>query len=199
MADPLVTVAYTETLLGRALTPAEDARMGLLIDAASARFRREAGGQLITAGTSTHRVPVGRGCRLKAAAFPQIPIVSVSSVTTTAGVDVLFLWDGVTLQYTPPYGYPTNGSGFVSTAIDILYDHGYDPVPDDVQGAVANMALRAFGTAPSDGALTGETIEGYSYQRGSTGAAGPIGMLPEEARVARGYRRPLGTIWAMPA
>lgn len=199
MADPLVTVSYVETLLGRALTPAEDARMGLLIDAASARFRREAGGQLITAGTSTHRVPVGRVCQLRAAAFPQLPVTAVTGVATTTGTAISFLWDGLVLQYTAPYGYPTNASGFSATGVDITYDHGYDPGPDDVQGAVANMALRAFGTAPEDGALTGETITNYSYQRGSTGAAGPVGMLPEETRVARAYRRPAGTVWALPA
>ena len=37
-----------------------------------------------------------------------------------------------------------------------------------------------------------ETVEGYSYQTGIVGAAGPVGLLPDEKLALTRYKRPHG-------
>ena len=47
-----------------------------------------------------------------------------------------------------------------------------------------------------EGALQSESIQSYSYTVGSAGAAGPLGLLPDEKATLDRHRQPvLGTVW----
>lgn len=77
--------------------------------------------------------------------LPELPVVDVVSVTV----------DGVVLD--PDSDYEWSDKGILRRrgrwpdayrSVDVVYDHGYDPVPDDIQWAVAEHAAIALSRRP---------------------------------------------------
>lgn len=190
----LADVEDVEAVLGRTLTSAESDRMELLLAAASARFRAEAGGREFTAGESTLRLRVTDG----RVTLPQRPVTAVTSVHTVAADDATgpavgtWAWDGLsTLTVGDWAGLQINAPELDDpvSVVEVVYTHGYAEVPDDVRWAVASMAARVLSTAASGTGIESETIGGYSYRLGSAAGSGALGMTPDEQRIARRYRR----------
>jgi hypothetical protein len=68
----------------------------------------------------------------------------------------------------------------------VTYSHGYNPVPDDVRFAVADIAARRYGGGVSGGLLQSESIGSYSYSyRAPDGA---YGLPSAEVAVFKRYR-----------
>lgn len=174
--DPLATVSDLQSRLPQTLSPEDQDRAEVLLRDASARVRREAGGQEISARESTARLAVCCGL----VTLPQYPVTAVGSVQTVDGDDVDVTWDGSLLTV-----YAAGG-----TYVDVTYTHGYDPVPDDIVALVCQIAGRALSTPPTSSGVTQETLGAYTYGIGSAAASGPLGMLDEEKATARAYRRP---------
>lgn len=116
------------------------------------------------------------------------PVISVSKVE--------ILTDRTTDTWTElasnPYWYPTTrlaqvafgGSylpyGATNDSIRITYTHGYDPVPDEVAGAVANAAARMMNTPPG-------IVSDHVGQRSTNYRADDF-FTGFELMVLRGYR-----------
>lgn len=190
MADPLAEVSDLEDRLGVSITDTDQAT-AILTDA-SAAVRDAAYGQLISAGTSTVWLKVRRGF----VRLPQRPVTAVTTVVDEHNNAVPHSWlgdDRLRLDYgdainaweIEPYRNPLG-------EVKVTYNHGYTAgnVPDLVVAIVCNVALRALGRDPRDGGISQENIEGYGYQIGSVGAAGPVGLLPEEKLRLESFFRP---------
>lgn len=103
--------------------------------------------------------------------LPQRPVTAVTGVTDLSGSVVDFYWDGAQLV------------GTITAPVKVTYTHGWpagDPVYDTVTAVVCNMVARALGRSPEDGSVSQESIAGYSYTVGVIGAAGALGLLPDE-------------------
>jgi len=191
MSDPLATLPQLERFLGRPLTADEALRADDLIVYASATVRAYTG-QTITQETTTQRLRVRCGQVL----LPQAPVSSITSVMTVWGTPtaVPYAWDGGQILYVgaswldrfdvePLFvGQPVK--------VDVEYEHGYETIPEAVTSVVLQIVTRALGRHPEDGGITQEAIDGYSYQIGSTAAAGPTGLLPAESAVLDALRGP---------
>lgn len=191
----LATADDVATVLGRDLTTDEENRVDGLLDAASARFRREARQHISTAQTALV-LPVRHG-RVR---LPQRPVVSVDTVRAVAGdgtpATTIAAWtfDGVDLVTVADWwAVQLNAAAPQEPGtVHVTYSHGHDPVPDDVAYAVAGMTARAL--APTAVGVTSETIGGYTYRLGPAAEAGALGMTDDEKAVARSYRRTTGTV-----
>lgn len=194
--DPLALVADLEATLGRALTTEEAARADALLASASARVRVECR-QDLTAATSTVRRRVIEGV----VRLPQRPVTDVTDVKRPDGTALTFNWPGlghVQVWLLAPL------DDFVDVpwppheldVVDVTYDHGYTEIPAELVAVTVNIALRALGQKPTDGGTSKETIQSYSYERGTVGAAGPLGLLPDERELCKRYAagRGVGTV-----
>lgn len=189
---PLATVDDVAARLGRTLTDADETRVEALLADVSGTVRAYTGQQFVevsgdtvtlrphaatdaVAGTWTWERNIVGGFIVK---LPQRPVTAVNSVADSDGNPVGYDWPGL-------------DDVWVSTARPVVvdYDHGTDEVPADVIAVVCQIVGRAFGAPAEDAGLIGETIGGYSYQRGGAAGAGPAGMLPDERRVLDRYRR----------
>jgi len=91
-------------------------------------------------------------------------------------VAVTYEWDGLQVVAVP------SGTG----ALDVTYSHAFDAdVLASVAGVVATIAARAYGHPLEAGAVTSESVQGYSYSTGSAAASGGFGLLPAEHRKLR--------------
>jgi hypothetical protein len=191
----LATINDVLLRLGRDITSAELQRLDVLLTDASSRVRRYCDGQTFTQATTTERLPIGNGI----IRLPQRPVVSVASVTAATGGGVTFQWNGLDEVYVYGYGSFLPGSFSVEpwvvppTVVDATYTHGYAPIPDDIVGVVCAVVMRALGRSPTEGALTSETIQGYSYSVGAAGAAGAFGLLDDERDTLDAYKRRVGS------
>lgn len=185
MAD-LVTLQDIMELTGVSYDPNQVTRINSLIKGASARVRRYLGREL-TKGTYTFKTK-----DLTSNHLPETPVESITSVIdNNSGFGALHYWDGLDLIDIYRSGYETVeyiSMNPVITTFTVTYVGGYTVIPDDIKHVVMSMVLRAFGVDPTDGGKTGESIQGYSYQTGMIGAAGPSGMLPEEIATIDVYK-----------
>ncbi len=175
--------------------PTDTARVEFLLDAVSEAVRRYTG-QTFTRETTTDRLRV-KGGRIR---LPQRPVNAVTAVETPAGValaeNTTWSFDGLETVYVPCrvwadlYAPPL----LPADMLDVTYDHGYTTIPADVVGIVCGVVMRVIGTPAETGGLIGETIQGYSYQRGSVASAGAVGLLAEEKRALDVFRRHGGSI-----
>ena len=188
----LATTDDLEVRLGRALTSEETTKAeGLLADT-SANVRGYTG-QSFTEETTTQRVKIRNGFVL----LPQRPVTAVDTVENTSGTAVSFTWDGLERVYVPaqvPDSFSWEPYRAPLSLVDVTYTHGYETVPADIVGVVCGVTLRALGQDPMDGGTTQESIDGYSFSRGTTGAAGGFGLLPDERVVLDRYRRQFGSV-----
>lgn len=176
------------------LSEAQKARVAFLLVDASARVRRYCQGQQFTKSTTTERLQVRNG----RVVLPQRPVLAVTSVQVLgSAVSTTFIWEGLDSL---AVGANTFGSfgwepfRFGLTVVDVTYEHGYDPIPDDIIGVVCSIVLRSLGQSPTATGVTSETLGGYSYTTGTIGAAGPFGLLPDERETLDAYRREAGFV-----
>lgn len=191
MSD-LATVDDLEARVKFGTLTADDLTIAVaLLADASAKVRAEAGGQQFTATTWTD---VWCKVRRGMIRLPQRPVTAVTTVKDENNNPLTFQWlgdDRVRLSASSlnaweiePYRNPLG-------EVKVTYTAG-GTVPDVVVAVTCNVVLRALGRDPRDGGLTQESVEGYAYQTGSIGAAGPVGLLPEEKLTLARYRRPHG-------
>lgn len=159
-------------------------------------------GQTITEATTTDRLRIIHG----RVTLPQRPATAVSAVADIDGNALSYEWDGLQ-RIDIPAGTLTESSFDIEetnlTVVDVTYTAGYSSGDelDAVAGIVANVAARAYGTAPESGGRTQESIGAYSYSVGTMAAAGGWGLLPAEKdmlrRIVGGAKR-AGTIYTAP-
>lgn len=202
MAD-LATAADVEARLGRQLTDEEEARVPALLADASALVREFTGQQLdaITGDTIVLR-PVGSLLRL-----PQRPVTAVTSVSavgpdgSSVGALSGWTWDGrdkVDLTWAQRAGsWPTTWRDPLPDTYQVLYDHGYDPLPHTVMSTVCAMVLRTLLSPSMTPGMVAERIGSYNYQlQQGSGAVGASVVLTEddEKSLRRYGPRRFGTI-----
>lgn len=202
MAD-LATVADLEARLGRELTEEEAARAAAMLADASALVR-DFTRQELTAVTGDAIVlrPVGVLLRL-----PQRPVTAVASVSavgsdgSTVGALTGWSWDGrdkISLSCAGPSGsWPPGWRGPGPDTYQVLYDHGFDPVPPGVVAVVCAMVLRTLLSPSLTAGMVAERIGSYNYQLqqggGAPGATVVMTAADEKALARYGPRRS-GTI-----
>lgn len=181
----LATDSDLEARLGRDLTDDEAARATAVLEDVSNSVILWTG-QKFERDTYLLRTRVKRGY----VRLPQRPVHDVDSVTDRFDNAIGFTFDGIDRVYVNCFcsGRPP------IQVVDIAYDAGPDEVPSPIVGVVCSIALRTLGVNPTEGAVTREAIDGYSYSIGSAGGAGSYGLLPDEYRILRPYRRVGGTI-----
>lgn len=122
--------------------------------------------------------------------LPQRPVHTVDSVKDRFGEDVEYEFDGIdrihvtTLVWSgrPPL-----------QVVDIEYDAGPETVPPVIVGIVCQIVLRTLGRAPTDGAVTSESIDNYTYRLASASGSGSYGLTEDEMRTLDSFRRVGGT------
>lgn len=186
-----------ELRLGRSFTASENLRISSLITDASASIRNYMR-QEVTAATTTVLLRV-RGGKIR---LPQRPVTAVSAVVNDNGDPVLYQWWGddtvwVGSNVPDSFAWEPWRNGYI--ALTVTYDHGSDPVPDDIVGVGCSIVTRALGREPADAGITSESIAGYSYSLGSAAAAGAFGMLQAERDILDTYKRVGGVINTAPA
>lgn len=181
-----------DRLPGGIPTGSEERVTALLADA-SATVRKFTG-QEFTAGERTLEiVKIRRGI----ARLSQRPVTAVSAVEDHNGNALTFTHLGddrveIAPQVFDAWSMEPYRNRLAE--VRVTYSFGYDVIPDDVIAVVCNMVARALGKDPRDGGIMQESIEGYSYQLGSAGAAGAVGLLPDEERALSVYGRTVGAI-----
>jgi hypothetical protein len=194
----LATEHDVEERLGRSLTTSESERLGALLDDVTAAMQNYTGR---TFASQTHVLRTRVRSRYSGIRLPQRPVTAVTTVKAinydgTLGATLAgWRFDGIDTLYVAGPGTVINATTWARpAAVEIAYTAGYAESPADLVGIVCAVALRALGRAPLEGGLTSETIDGYSYSVGSTGAAGPFGFLPDERAVLDTYRLSAGSI-----
>lgn len=194
---PLMTAEDVEARLGRPLTPAEAARIDALLADASSAIRSYTRQTISAVADDAVRLQVRR----THVRLPQRPVTALDAVSDPNGNPCLYRWNGFDIIHVA--GNVIDTFAWVPWVtgmpyVDVVYDHGYDPIPDDIVGVGCSMVSRALGRDPIDAGITSETIAGYSYSIGSAAAAGGFGMLPTEREVLDAYRRVGGWVDQLP-
>jgi hypothetical protein len=199
-AEPLATIDDLIERLGRDLTTAEAPRAAAALLDASASVRRFTR-QHFTRATSTERLKISTGHRIR---LPQRPVVSITSIVTVTGtaedgIAVSYTWDGLDDLCV------WNDIGSINASnprwpgrrvVDVTYVHGYLQVdmPDDIVGITCQVAARALGRKPDESGITSETVPDYAYTVNAAAVAGPFGLLADEKEALEVYRRPAAPI-----
>lgn len=196
MAD-LFTSTDVVARLGRTLTSSEAAKIAALIKDASASIRNYTHQTISQVTGDVVRVPVRNG-KLR---LPQRPVTAVSNVSNTAVSPLYYQWIGDdTISVGPTginaFGWEPYRIGLMT--VQVTYDHGYVPIPDDIVGVGCSIVMRALGREPTDAGITSESIQGYSYSLGAAGAAGAFGLLQAEKDVLEGYKKSGGQVQTAP-
>jgi len=175
VADQLLAEAGdVVALAGRSLTTEEAEKVVGVLTKLSGLFRRAAGDQQFTAGTSTVRL------RAYAATvwLKQHPVVSVDQVLTDDGNPVTFKLVGQTLT--------------VDTAerfVTVTYTHGGD-VPDVVRTTIADAARQVLQIAPeAREGVTQQTSSVFSRSYAQWALGGQTRLSPDDVALAKSYRR----------
>lgn len=132
---PLANPADLATRLGATV---DDPKLVLALRLASGRFRGQTNNPitLVTGDTVTLDAAGTRVLLL-----PATPVVNVTSVTIQ-GVPVEFEWSrrgAIRVDSPMPDAW---GS------VQVVYDHGWDPIPDDVQDVVLEQAAAIYAVLP---------------------------------------------------
>lgn len=191
MAEPLTTVGDVAARLGRDFTASEVGRLWALVEDVSAAVRGFTGRRFATGPVTVRsRVVDGR------VAVPDRGLTAIVSVATVAGVVVPFAWDGLGPVDVTGAGLPSaNWAAPSVQVVDVTYTTA-GAVPDEVRGLCAQIVVRSLGRDPLEAGLQQESIAGYSYTVGASGAAGPFGLLPDERAALTRWRLPaIGTVW----
>jgi hypothetical protein len=111
--------------------------------------------------------------------LPHYPIIAVQSVTVDGVATTDYTRIASTLYRIVGFG----GVSAYAAAVVVTYTYGYTAVPDDVKGAVLEMAAQAY--ANPERAVR-EQVDDYVVQRVPT--AGGVGLTSYAATVAARYR-----------
>lgn len=172
----LASITDVEDGLGRSLTSEEQARAVVLLDRASAVFRKRAR-QPFQAGTSTVRLRSRAGT----VRLPYAPVTDVTAVTEDDGTAVTdWEWEAGQVVTCLPCGW-----------LHVTFDHGHDTIPADVVGAVSGMVERALSASPAANAgATMETTGPFQVQYAAWAIGGQVLLSPADKAVADSYRLP---------
>jgi hypothetical protein len=161
MAEPLADPAELATSLGVA---ADDPKLLWALNAASRRFR----------GAVRHSVSLVEGDAFvldangqKSVLLPAAPVIAVSSVELDGEV----LVDGTDFEWSTD-GYLRRLGGCWPDrlrCIEGVYDHGFDPVPEDIQEVVIDQARAMYRIDPG---VQSKTVGGQSVTFGTQAAIG---------------------------
>ena len=200
----LASQADLESRLGRALTPAEEARVEALLADASALVRAFTGRSFTLTEDQeiTLRAVGGR------ILLPQTPVIEVTRITAVGGSDALpdftvadWTFDGIDTVHIGsgacvinlPEAWWDSEDGYPGT-YRVVYSHGDATVPADVLSVVCAMALRPLTTPKMVGGVVSETIGSYSYRLDAAGGGLGVAMTAEDRKVLNRYRRKATTI-----
>lgn len=111
--------------------------------------------------------------------LPRYPVIAVQSVTVDGVAVTDYTRIGSNLYRIAGYG----GTSPYAATVVVTYTYGYTTVPDDVKGAVLEMAAQAYDNPTR---LAREQIDDYVAQ--SPSGAGGVGLTPYAATVAGRYR-----------
>lgn len=180
MAEPLADVGELAASLG---VPASDPKLLWALNAASRRFRGAVRHPVSFVPADTVTLD-GNG--LESLLLPAAPVVAVQSVT----LEGVGLVDGV--------DYEWSESGFLRRldarwpdrlrCVRVVYDHGYDPVPEEVQEVVVDQARAMFSIDPG---VQTRQVGGQSVTFGVQAAIGVTAQWTaavERYRLNRGDR-----------
>jgi hypothetical protein len=185
----LATAADVSTMLGRALTADEQARVSSLLELASAACRAEARQEFTSQTYTTITRPVGGLIRLG-----QRPVSSITSVKLinddgTVGTGVAgWTFDGVdTVNVGDITGLVINGpEDWEPDSVEITYVAGWATIPDDVKIVCADMVRLAL--LGPQGPMVSETIGSYSYRLADNAVGGAVAMTDGHRHILRRYR-----------
>lgn len=199
----LATQQDVEAHLGRSLTEAEEARIGAMLDRASALVRgytRQSFEQVIDDAVNLR----ARDYRIR---LPQRPVLAVKSVKAL-GFDAVpdipvagFYWDGIDLIDLRGVGAVINLPSWWEdletnyTTFQVIYSHGYAEIPADIVGIVASMAANALLVAGAGSGVPGiqsETTGNYSY-RLADGVTSSVALGADDREILKPYKRSAGT------
>lgn len=210
--DPLASSADLVARLGRSLTTEETARAPALLKDASAKIRAYTKQDFtLVEGDVIVLRPVGSHIRL-----PQRPVLAVTQVVAVGGaglpdivlptacwqwdqVDLVELWplDPDVWLSLPSIDWAQYGQWGPDT-YRVVYDHGYETIPDDVVAVCCTMVLRTLTAPTTTEGLVSERIGQYSYQYGQQeGAQSPgvtVRMTDADRDELAHYRRKASSI-----
>ncbi|MFV2094830.1 hypothetical protein ACFHW1_04975 [Micromonospora sp. LOL_014] len=159
MADQLATPEDLASLLQQDL---DAATADLLLDLATAKVQRAAGGQRIVEATSTAVIDVMPYSDDRFLALPQLPVRSVSSVTLN-GVAITD-WTLTAQQLWRLVGW--NPLWWRPSQVAVTYAHGYTTGSQYLQLARdCTLSLARAGYSNPAGDLGGEAIDDYRAPR----------------------------------
>lgn len=171
MPLPALATAADATAYGYTLPAgAEDT----LLSRASVRIRRAAG-WAINATTTTFRAPV----EYDEVRLPSPPVTAVTTVSSVAR-------DGTVTALDPTKDWTWDGAEticlltYVETA-EIVYTHGFDPIPDELIELTCSVAQRLANTPVGmDAGIRSVTIDDYSRTFAAEARHDAAGLLPGE-------------------
>lgn len=190
----LAQVSDVDARLPAGIT-ADPTRTAVLLQDASAIARRIAK-QTFTVATTTEKVqPISYRLKLAEAPVRSITSVSIQLPGQTAPQPFPnWYWPGDNEVWLMYEGQVINLPEAVTTLMQwqtppcfVLYEHGYDTVPDDVVAVVASMVVRTV-TAPSMGGVVSENVGEYGYRLSDAAAQGSLALTKAEEDILTSYR-----------
>lgn len=185
----LATAADVSTLLGRALTSDEQARVQSMLELASAACRAEARQEFTS---QTHTViarPVGGLVRLGQRPVASITTVRMINDDGTVGLGLAgWTFDGIdTVNVGDITGLVINGpEDWEPDTVQVVYVAGWPTIPDDVKMVCADMVRLAL--LGPQGPVVSETIGSYSYRLADSAVGGAVAMTDGHRHILRRYR-----------
>jgi hypothetical protein len=174
MAEPLADPNELAASLG---VPANDPKLLWALNAASRRFRGAVRHPVSHVAGSTLTLD-GNGC--ESLLLPAAPVTAVHSVTLdgtllTEGTDYEWSSDGFLRRIGRPWPRRLR-------CVQVVLDHGYDPVPEDIQEVVIDQARALFRIDPG---VQTKTVGGQSVTFGVQAA---IGVTAQWTAAVENYR-----------
>lgn len=185
----LATAADVSTLLGRALTSDEQARVQSMLELASAACRAEARQEFTS---QTHTViarPVGGLVRLGQRPVASITTVRMINDDGTVGLGLAgWTFDGIdTVNVGDITGLVINGpEDWEPDTVQVVYVAGWPTIPEDVKMVCADMVRLAL--LGPQGPVVSETIGSYSYRLADSAVGGAVAMTDGHRHILRRYR-----------
>lgn len=202
--------------LGRQLNQVEAMRVDAMLHDGSAIIRRRARNTFMYVASDTITISAPDGLIV----LPGRPIHKVISVVARSGYPTIpdipvfwFIFDGIDTVTIPEPSH----SGIInlptfwyevtwySHSYVVVYEHGYQSVPADIQGLLCSAIISELSTPTMSATLQSETIGAYSYsmrrsQRGDSPGGGASAGMYAALRdfgmdeILGDYRRSAGSI-----
>jgi hypothetical protein len=149
----------------------------LVLDVASGEFEDAADTKFAASSATT--TFEGRGQTVLA--LPKHPVIAVSQVRVDSVIvaSTAYFLVGQNLYRVSGWG----GRTWHPQKVEVDYTYGFTSVPDDVKGAVLEMAGAGYG---NPAAATREQIDDYAIQYAA--GSGGVGLTPNAEKVANRYR-----------